>query len=70
MFLTPLVIAAAETDRIELYSLKIIFCLKTGRKIILRFGTTFYETNEKVTDEISRFAEDNNITIKIIDEEI
>lgn len=63
-------IPAGEIIKIELYPLNIIFFLKSNKKILLRFGTTFYETNEKVKDEILGFAESNKILLEIIKEEL
>ena len=69
--LVPSVIMeAAETEKIEFYTLKVRFLLKSGKAVILRFGTTYYESNEKVIDEISEYAAKNNIPVQIIEEEL
>jgi hypothetical protein len=70
IFLKPLELTAAATNKIELFTLKVIFHLNTGKRITLRFGTTYYEVNEKITNELIRFAEENKITSEIINEEI
>lgn len=44
--------------------------MKSKKRILLRFGTTYYETNEKVKDEILGFAEINEIPIEIMQEEL
>jgi len=70
IFLPAAAITASETQKIEFYPLKVRFMLKTGKAIILRFGTTYYESNEKVIDELSAYAQKNNIETQIIEEEI
>jgi hypothetical protein len=61
---------AAEVEKIEIFPLNLVLFMKTKKKIILRFGTTYYETNEKVKDEIIKFADVNNIPLEIIEEKI
>jgi len=61
---------ARETDKIQLYPLKIIFLLKSGKKVLLRLGTMYYETNETIKDEIAKYAEENKITTEVFQEEI
>ena len=68
--LAPSVMNATEIERIEIFPLNLIIFLKSGKRIILRFGTTYYETNEKVKDEMLRFAELNNIPIEFIEEKL
>ena len=63
-------ISAPEIERIELFPLNLIFFLKSKKRILLRFGATFYETNEKIKDEILKFSEVNNIRVEIIVENI
>jgi hypothetical protein len=70
IFLPALTITASETQKIEFYPLKVRFMLKTGKAIILRFGTTYYESSEKVIDELSVYAQRNNIASQVIEEEI
>ena len=66
----PSVMKAEEIERIELFPLNLIIFLKSRKRIMLRFGTTYYETNEKVKDEILAFAESNNIPVEIIEEKL
>ena len=68
--LSPVEMPAGEIERIELFPLNLIFFLKSKKRILLRFGTTYYETNEKVKDEILGFAESNKILLEIIMEEL
>jgi hypothetical protein len=68
--LPPVEMNAQEIEKIELFPLNLIFFLKTKKRILLRFGTTYYETNEKVKDELLKFVEVNNIPLEIIEEKI
>jgi hypothetical protein len=68
--LSPVEMPAAAMERIELFPLNLIFFLKSKKRILLRFGTTYHETNEKVKDEIFGFAETNKIPLEIMQEEL
>jgi hypothetical protein len=68
--LPPVEMLAGEIEKIELFPLNVIFFLKLKKRILLRFGTTYYETNEKVKDEILGFAESNKIILEIVHEEL
>jgi hypothetical protein len=70
LFSGPLEITASATFKIELFPLNIVFLMKTGKKVVLRFGTTYNDINGKISDEITRFAEENKITTEFIHEEI
>jgi hypothetical protein len=61
--LPPVEMSRDEIDKIKLFPLNLIFFLKSKKKIILRFGTTYHDTNEIVVQEIMRFAEINNIPV-------
>lgn len=63
-------IAADDIKNIELFPFTLLIFLKTSKKILLRFGTTYYETNEKIKDEIIDFAELNSIGVEIKEEKI
>ncbi|HEY5470882.1 MAG TPA: hypothetical protein VIK07_10190 [Bacteroidales bacterium] len=65
-----IIINADEIEKIEIFPFNLIFYLKSKKKIMLRFGATFQETNEKIKDEILEFAELNNITAEFIEEKI
>jgi hypothetical protein len=41
---------AGEIEKIELFPFNLIFFLKSKKRIFLRFGTTYQETNEKIKD--------------------
>jgi len=66
--LQPVEMISGDIERIELYPLKIIFFLGSRKSILLRFGTTYYETNEKIRDELIEFASSHNIRVEIIEE--
>ena len=70
LFLPSTTIPASETESIEFYALKVRFILKSGKTITLRFGTMYYESNEKIVDGLSAFAEKNDVATRIIEEEI
>jgi hypothetical protein len=61
---------AGEIEKIELFPLNLIFFLKSKKRIFLRFGTTYQETNEKIKDEILGFAKLNKLPIEFIREEL
>jgi hypothetical protein len=63
-------IKTADLEKIELYPLNVIFFLKTGKKVMLRFGTTYFETNELITDELFNFSDNNSIPLEVIEEKI
>jgi hypothetical protein len=70
IFLPAVLIEAGEVQKIELYPLNIIFLLKSGKKMLLRFGATYQETNEKIKDEILIFAEQNSINAQFVEEKL
>ena len=61
---------AEEIEKIELFPLNLFFILKSKKKILLRFGTTYHETNEKIIDEILIFAKSNSINLEIREEKL
>ncbi|HEX2968968.1 MAG TPA: hypothetical protein VHO46_07660 [Bacteroidales bacterium] len=61
---------AAELSKIEIFPLSIVFHKSSSQKFILRLGTVNYETNEKIVDELIRFAENNNIEFELREEKI
>jgi len=68
--LSPVKMTASIIEKIDIFPLNLVFFLKSGKKILLRFGTTFQETNELVKDGILEFAELNNIKAEFIEEKI
>jgi len=68
--LPPVVMRSGEIEKIELFPLNLIFFLKSKKRILLRFGTTYHEINEKIKDEVLSFAESNNIPLEIVEEKL
>jgi hypothetical protein len=69
--LLPVVeLSAEDIEKIDIFPFNLIIYLKAKKKIILRFSTTYYETSEKVKDEILRFAELNAINAEFVEEKI
>jgi hypothetical protein len=68
--LPPVSMSGSEIERIELYPLNVIFFLKSKKRFLLRFGTTYHETCNMVKDEILNFAETNNISLEIVEEKL
>jgi hypothetical protein len=68
ILLPPIELPVEMIQKIEIFPFNLIFFLKTEKKIILRFSTTFHETNEKVKDEILTFANLNAVKIEFIEE--
>jgi hypothetical protein len=62
-------INASEIIKIEVYPLNLIFYFKDGKKIILRFGTTFTDIIDPVKNKTEEFASINSIALEIITEE-
>jgi len=63
-------IKADQIERIEVFPFNLIFYLRSQKKIMLRFGASYQETNEKIKDEILIFGESNNIPVEFIEERI
>lgn len=68
--LSPVQMGVVEMEKIEFLPMNVIFYLKSKKRILLRFGATNNETNEKIVDAIMSFAESNNIPFEIIEEKL
>jgi hypothetical protein len=68
--LQPVEMSVREIEKIELFPLNIIIILKSKKRFLLRFGTTYHDVNEKIKEEIFDFAESNKIPLEIIREEL
>jgi hypothetical protein len=64
------VISAGELEKVEIYPFNLILFLKTSKKVMLRFGAMYQETNEKIKDEILIFGELNSISVEFVKEKI
>jgi hypothetical protein len=62
--------SAGDIQKIEIYPFNLIFFLKAKKRLILRFSTTFQETNEKVKDELIVFGELNSIDVEFVEEKL
>lgn len=63
-------ITADELLKTDIHPLNVIFYFKSGKKLNLRFGTSYQETNEDIKDEIFQFTENNNIPAEFIEEKL
>ena len=63
-------ISAGELEKVELYPFNLILFLKTRKKVILRLGASYQETNEKIKDEIISFGKLNSISVEFVEEKI
>lgn len=70
IMLPPVIIQVAQIQKIEIYPFNLNIILKSGKKIIVRFGATYQDTNEKIKDELLIFAEQNSINSEIMVENI
>lgn len=70
ILLSAVEIKAADIAKIELYPLNLILLLKTQKKVLLRFGTTYQDTNEKIKDELLVFSDSNSIEIEFVQEKL
>jgi hypothetical protein len=68
--LPPVSIVPGDVEKIEFFPLSIVFFFVKGKKLLLRLGTVHYETNEKIIDELIRFADESDIRYEVKEEEI
>jgi hypothetical protein len=61
---------APEIEKIDLYPLSTWFILKTGKRIILRFGTSYPGIIKPVEDSIIEYGKVNGIKMEVKKEEI
>ena len=62
--------SVGDIQKIEIYPFNLIFFLKAKKRLILRFSTTYQETNEKVKDELLVFGELNSIDVEFVEEKL
>lgn len=70
IILPAIELPAGEIEKIELFPLNLFFILKSKKRILLRFGTTYHETNEKIVEEIMIFAKSNSVNLEIKEEKL
>jgi small-conductance mechanosensitive channel len=69
--LLPVVeLTANQIERVELFPLKVVFCQRAGKKVLLRFGISDPDKIELIKAEIINFSDSNNLKLEIISEEI
>jgi energy-coupling factor transporter transmembrane protein EcfT len=65
----PQELRAADIDKTEIFPLNIIFFMKSGKTVILRFGTTFTDIIDPVKEAIDNYCNRNNLKLEIRIEE-
>jgi HAMP domain-containing protein len=63
-------IRANDIEKIEIFPFNLIFLIRPGKKIFLRFGTTYTDNIEPIKNGIIQFSLDNNISVETKIEEI
>jgi hypothetical protein len=63
-------LSSADMEKVEIFPLNIVFFLRSGKKVILRFGTTFPDVIEPVNESIDSFCSINNIPLELKKEEL
>jgi len=59
-----------DIDKIEVFPFNLKFYLKTGKTLILRLSSSYYETNAAIKDGILVFAEVNSIGYELKEEKL
>ncbi len=60
---------ANDMEKIEIFPLNIVFYMKHGKTVLLRFGTTYTDLIEPVRKKIEDFAGINKLPLEFISEE-
>jgi hypothetical protein len=63
-------VRAEEIENIVIYPINIVFMLKSKKKTILRFGTTYTEMINPAKDAIENFCKRNNLNYEERNEEL
>jgi len=63
-------LSASGIERIEIFPLNLIFFLRSGKTVFLRFGTTYTDIINPVRTGIKTFCERNNIPLEFKNEEL
>jgi hypothetical protein len=61
---------ADDIEKVEIFPLNVIFFQRSGKKVLLRFGTTFTDIIEPLRKRIKSFCERNNIPLEFKNEEL
>jgi hypothetical protein len=65
-----IILPAVSIEKIELFPLKVVFHITSGKKTLVRFGVSEPEKISHIKDAIVEFAENNQLTLELINEEI
>ncbi len=63
-------INAGEIEKVEMFPLSVVFILKSGKKVLLRFGTYFTDVIDPVKTAIESFCEVNGVPLEAINENL
>ena len=63
-------INAGDILKIEMFPLNIVFILKSGKKVLMRFGTYFTDVIDPVKTAIESFCESNGVPLEVLNENI
>jgi hypothetical protein len=64
------VLNAPDIQKIEAFPLNLVFFLRSGKRLILRFGTTYTDIIEPVRKSLQTFCTGNNIMLEFKTEEL
>jgi hypothetical protein len=70
VLMPPIEILAQDIKKLELFPLSLVFYLKSGKQILMRFGTTYHETNEEIVDALLLFTETYNLDLEIKEDKL
>lgn len=63
-------LSAAGIEKIEAFPLNVVFFLRSGKTVFLRFGTTYTDIINPARKSIRTFCEENNIPLEFKNEEL
>lgn len=61
---------ASDIEKVEIFPLNVVFFLRSGKTVFLRFGTTFIDIIEPVRKRFKTFCEVNKIPFEFKSEEL
>jgi hypothetical protein len=61
---------ASDIKKIEIFPLNVVFFLRSGKTVFLRFGTTYADIINSVRNRIETFCEGNKIPLEFKNEEL
>jgi hypothetical protein len=63
-------LSASDIEKIEIFPLNVVFFLRSGKTVFLRFGTTYTDIIQPARKRIKTFCEGNNIPLEFKNEEL